>query len=63
MIKVMQAAGRVIRSEDEKGVVFLVDDRFATPEYYQLFPEHWKHIKYIDNARGLLGEVNEFWKK
>jgi Rad3-related DNA helicase len=63
MIKVMQAAGRVIRSEDEKGVVFLVDDRFATPEYHQLFPEHWKHIKYIDNARALLGEVNEFWKK
>jgi Rad3-related DNA helicase len=59
----MQAAGRVIRSEDEKGVVFLVDDRFATPEYHQLFPEHWKHIKYIDNARGLLNEVNEFWKK
>ncbi len=63
MIKVMQAAGRVIRSEDEKGVVFLVDDRFATPEYHALFPEHWKHIKYIDNARALIGEVVEFWKK
>lgn len=63
LIKVMQAAGRVIRSEDEKGVVFLVDDRFATPEYHALFPEYWKHIKYIDNAKGLLSEVTEFWKK
>ncbi len=63
MIKVLQAGGRVIRSEDEKGVVFLVDDRFATPEYYQLLPDHWKHIKYINNAKDLLGEVIEFWKK
>ncbi len=63
MIKVLQAAGRVIRSEDEKGVVFLVDDRFATPEYHQLLPEHWKHIKYINNAKDLLKEVCEFWKK
>ncbi|MBR2944659.1 MAG: ATP-dependent DNA helicase [Clostridia bacterium] len=63
MIKVMQAAGRVIRSEDEKGVVFLVDDRFATPEYHALFPDYWKHVKYIDNAKDLLKEVTEFWKK
>ncbi len=63
MIKVLQAAGRVIRSEDEKGVVFLVDDRFATPEYHALLPEHWKHIKYINNAKDLLKEVIEFWKK
>ena len=63
MIKVMQAAGRVIRSEDEKGVVFLVDDRFATPEYFELLPSHWKHIKYINNAKDLLKEVQEFWKK
>ena len=63
MIKIMQAAGRVIRSEDEKGVVFLVDDRFATPEYFELLPSHWKHIKYINNAKDLLKEVQEFWKK
>ena len=63
MIKVTQAAGRVIRSEDEKGVVVLVDDRFATPEYFSIFPEYWKHIKYIDNARDLLNGVIEFWKK
>lgn len=63
MNKVMQAAGRVIRSEDEKGVVLLIDDRFASMEYKVIMPEYWKHIKYIDNARDLLGEVTEFWKK
>ena len=61
--KVLQAGGRVIRSDDEKGVVFLVDDRFATPEYFELLPSHWKHIKYINNAKDLLKEVTEFWKK
>lgn len=63
MNKVMQAAGRVIRSEDEKGIVVLIDDRFATPEYKMIMPEYWKHIKYIGNARDLLGEITEFWKK
>ena len=63
MNKVMQAAGRVIRSEDEKGVVILIDDRFATPEYKMIMPEYWHHIKYIGNARDLMGEITEFWKK
>ncbi len=63
MIKVMQAAGRVIRSEDEKGIVFLVDDRFASFEYRALMPEYWSHIKYLSNAKDLLKEVTEFWKK
>ena len=63
MNKVMQAAGRVIRSEDEKGVVLLIDDRFASAEYKMIMPEYWHHIKYIGNAKDLLGEITEFWKK
>lgn len=63
MSKVMQAAGRVIRSEDEKGVVLLIDDRFASAEYKMIMPEYWRHIKYIGNAKALLSEITEFWKK
>ena len=63
MIKVLQAAGRVIRSEDERGVVVLIDDRFATPEYHELMPDHWKHLKFLTNANDLLKEVTDFWKK
>ena len=63
MIKVMQAAGRVIRSEDERGVVLLIDDRFASLEYKTIMPEYWRHIKYIGNAKDLLREITEFWKK
>ena len=63
MIKVTQAAGRVIRSDDERGVVILVDDRFATPDYREIMPEYWSHMKFMNNAKDLLNEINSFWKK
>ncbi len=40
--KVVQAAGRVIRSESDRGVVYLIDDRFAQPEVQQLLPRWWQ---------------------
>lgn len=39
--KVLQAAGRVIRNEDDTGFVLLMDERYEKPEYHMLFPEHW----------------------
>ena len=62
MNKVLQAGGRVIRSEDERGVILLVDDRFATPEYRALMPEHWRNVRYLNNAKDLLDSVINFWK-
>lgn len=41
MNKVMQAAGRVIRTVNDKGVIALLDDRFLRPEYVALFPREW----------------------
>lgn len=38
MNKVLQAAGRVIRTQEDRGVVLLLDDRFARTEYTRLFP-------------------------
>lgn len=63
MIKVTQAAGRVIRSEDERGVVLLLDDRFATEEYKEIMPSFWSHIKYLTSAKDLLNQITDFWKK
>ena len=40
--KVVQAAGRVIRSEQDRGVVFLIDDRFMRREVRALLPRWWK---------------------
>ena len=41
MNKVLQSAGRVIRTMQDRGAVLLLDDRFATPAYRELFPREW----------------------
>ena len=41
MNKVMQAAGRVIRTVHDRGIIALLDDRFLRPEYVALFPREW----------------------
>ncbi|MGY8525429.1 ATP-dependent DNA helicase [Paracidovorax citrulli] len=45
--KVVQAAGRVIRTTDDRGVLYLIDDRFARPEVRELLPGWWR----IETAR------------
>ncbi|MET0264573.1 MAG: ATP-dependent DNA helicase, partial [Duganella sp.] len=47
--KVVQAAGRVIRTESDQGTVYLIDDRFGRPEIQQLMPAWWR----IDTASTL----------
>ena len=40
--KVLQAVGRVIRTEEDTGFALLIDDRLEKPEYISLYPENWK---------------------
>ena len=61
MNKVLQAAGRVIRTESDRGVVLLIDDRFSTPAYRMLFPKHWQHAKSV-TAQSLLPFLQAFWQ-
>ena len=63
MNKVLQAAGRVIRTEADKGVVLLLDDRFSQGAYRRLFPRHWAHLKYLPDTDALAGALAEFWGK
>ena len=63
MNNVLQAAGRVIRSADDTGIVVLADDRYATPKYRALFPEHWKGVQYAGNASSLAEIMRRFWEK
>ena len=44
MNKVLQAAGRVIRTDTDKGVIALLDDRFMTGEYERMYPREWNRI-------------------
>ncbi len=62
MNNVLQAAGRVIRTESDRGIVVLVDDRYATPMYRGLLPSHWKNIHYAGNAASLAEILRRFWK-
>lgn len=46
--KVLQSAGRVIRTENDKGVVLLLDGRFLTGDYDGLMPLEWSNMKIVD---------------
>ena len=61
MNKVLQAAGRVIRTQEDKGVVLLLDDRFAQSEYARLFPKHWRHLEYLRDTEELKKKLEDFW--
>ncbi len=60
MNKVLQAAGRVIRTEEDKGVVVLLDDRFLTSRYKALFPREWSDYC-ITNVNKVHEEILDFW--
>jgi len=61
MNNVLQAAGRVIRSENDRGVILLIDDRFSQPEYKALFPSHWRNLRYVGDIRALRLILRDFW--
>ena len=63
MNKVLQAAGRVIRTPQDRGVVLLIDDRFLAPDTRRLMPPHWEHLRVVDSADAWKDELAAFWKK
>ncbi|ABC27774.1 Rad3-related DNA helicase [Hahella chejuensis KCTC 2396] len=60
--KVVQAAGRVIRTELDKGVVILVDDRFTKPPYPALEPQHWRP-RVVRTPKSLQTALLQFWSQ
>jgi Rad3-related DNA helicase len=62
MNRVLQAIGRVIRSETDRGVVLLIDARFEELRYRRLFPAWWKFAR-VRNSSGLREAVGDFWKR
>ena len=61
MNKVLQAAGRVIRTEEDKGVIALLDDRFTGRRYLEIFPREWRKLTYC-NVKTIGEKVEQFWK-
>jgi Rad3-related DNA helicase len=58
--RVQQAAGRVIRSENDRGFVLLIDDRYEQYEYRQLFPNEWQPLYFEEDAE-ICDTISEFW--
>ncbi|MCL2521382.1 MAG: ATP-dependent DNA helicase [Erysipelotrichales bacterium] len=61
--KVVQAAGRVIRSETDYGFALLIDDRFAEKKYYDCYPKNWRKLKIINRNSELKLVLEEFFAK
>ena len=60
MNKVLQAAGRVIRTAEDIGIVALLDERFLTTPYQRMFPREWR--EYEDVSLKEIGHyVEQFW--
>ncbi len=61
MNKVLQAAGRVIRTEKDRGVVLLIDDRYGQENYRTLFPAHWPRAKRVQTLEEISTVLSRFW--
>ena len=61
MNKVMQAGGRVIRKEDDRGFILLIDRRYATDEYLQLIPNEWRGFAVVQNPEQARTVLGRFW--
>ncbi|MEG2931521.1 MAG: helicase C-terminal domain-containing protein, partial [Ruthenibacterium sp.] len=61
MNKVLQAAGRVIRTERDKGMVLLIDSRYQQRAYRDLFPPHWAHCRRVASAAETANALALFW--
>ncbi|WP_299597814.1 ATP-dependent DNA helicase [uncultured Microbulbifer sp.] len=60
LTRVLQTAGRVIRTETDRGVVILADCRFTDPFYRDLYPQHWQP-QICDNGDTLSSALDQFW--
>ena len=61
MNKVLQAAGRVIRTEEDQGVILLIDERFTTSRYQRIFPMEWRQSLRIKDYNRLEKALKHFW--
>lgn len=60
--KVIQAVGRVIRTETDRGIAILFDDRFTSRKYLRLYPDAWNHLQTCNKVEDLSNTIDDFWK-
>lgn len=62
MNKVLQAAGRVIRTTEDVGIVALLDERFTQFMYQKMFPKEWEHFEVV-TIKQITKRVERFWNE
>lgn len=63
MNKVMQALGRVIRSETDRGAVLLIDERYLTNDYRDLFKSEWRKYEVAFSPKEVSDILQDFFIK
>lgn len=61
--RVQQATGRVIRTETDRGIIVLIDDRFTHARYRSLFPSHWRSVQVVQNSDEMKEKLTQFWSR
>lgn len=60
--KVLQALGRVIRTQDDKGSALIIDSRYAQSHYFSILKDRYKNYTKIKDSNGLIKALNSFYK-
>jgi DNA excision repair protein ERCC-2 len=61
--RVLQATGRVIRTEADRGIIVLIDERFTHARYRHLFPSHWRGFQVVKNISEIKEKLACFWAR
>ena len=61
--KVLQSAGRLIRTESDEGVIALLEERFLSRDYEGLYPKEWEEGSRVIRLEELDGVLDQFWKE
>ena len=60
--KIIQGAGRVIRSENDKGIIIFIDDRYKQLKYRKILQKQYKNHEYVNNEQQIEYLIEKFWK-
>ena len=61
--RVLQATGRLIRTETDRGIIVLIDERFTQTRYRRLFPPHWREFQVVGNEGEIEDQLTSFWSR
>ncbi len=63
MNKIMQAVGRLIRSEKDVGSALLIDERYSNSDYKPLFSKNWSHYEIVNSKEDIIKSLSSFYRK